>query len=36
MNLQFKYSLDEFEEFIDKHRKQLGLTRDELVTHWVR
>jgi hypothetical protein len=36
MNLQMGYNLEDFEEFIDKHRKQLGLTRDELITHWVR
>jgi len=36
MNLQMGYNLEDFEDFIDKHRKELGLTRDELVTHWVR
>jgi hypothetical protein len=36
MNLQFKYNLDDFEKFVDKNRKELGLTRDELVTLWVR
>ena len=34
-NLQFKMDLEEFEEFIDSWRKTLGLTRDELVSHWV-
>tara|TARA_R110000751_G_scaffold15194_3_gene49054 strand:- start:404 stop:991 length:588 start_codon:yes stop_codon:yes gene_type:complete len=36
MNLQLGYSLDEFEEFIDKWKKKLGLTRDELITHFVK
>jgi len=36
MNLQMGFSLDEFEEFIDKNKEKLGLTRDELITHFVK
>lgn len=34
-NLNFKMDLEEFESFIDHHKNKLGLSRDELVTHWV-
>jgi hypothetical protein len=36
MSLGMGYNLDEFEKFIDKWKDALGLTRDELITHFVR
>ena len=36
MCLDFKFDLDEFEDFIDLWKEKLNLSRDELVTHWVR
>jgi hypothetical protein len=35
MVLNFGYDIPEFEEFIKHYCKELGLTKDQLVTHWI-
>lgn len=35
MVLNFGYDINEFEEFVNHYCKELGLTRDQLVTHWI-
>lgn len=36
MSLELGYNLDEFEAFIDNWKEKLNLTRDELITHFIK